>query len=68
MLPDEKNDACQCSDNQSEEQRKSDDIVRVICANSKEHFRVSNLYRMGLSLQAVAAITGLPEKELKRFQ
>lgn len=58
-----KNDECQ-----TEQYRESNNLIRVICSNSKEHARVSNLCKMGLSLQAIAAITGLPEKDLKRFQ
>ncbi|MCZ4060871.1 hypothetical protein O3W44_19960 [Pantoea sp. LMR881] len=46
----------------------NDRAPRVICTNSKEHARIVNLYRMGLSLQAIAAITGMTERELKRFK
>lgn len=43
-------------------------VSRVICSNSQEHHRIRNLARMGLSLQAIAAITGLTETEVSRLQ
>ena len=68
MLLNEKNYHGQPSESRGKECPESDGVSRVICSNSREHARVSNLCKMGLSLQAVAAITGLTEKELRRFQ
>lgn len=68
MLLNEKNHLSQGSNRQGKARPESDGVQRVICSNSREHSRVSNLCKMGLSLQAIAAITGLTEKELRRFQ
>lgn len=68
MLLNEKNHHSQRSESRGKECPESDGLSRVICSKSREHVRVSNLCKMGLSLQAIAAITGLTEKELRRFQ
>lgn len=68
MLLNEKNHFSQQSETQGKECPESDGVSRVICSYSREHAKVSNLCKMGLSLQAIAAITGLTEKELRRFQ
>ncbi|WP_409076076.1 hypothetical protein ACF2G4_20395 (plasmid) [Pantoea sp. C3] len=47
---------------------KRDTTTRVLCSNSQAHIQVMNLKKMGLSLQAIAAITGFSEKEIIHFR
>ncbi|CAM3446887.1 hypothetical protein BS639_09720 [Rouxiella silvae] len=41
--------------------------LRVICSNTKEHSQVISLYKLGLSCQAIATITGFHEEQFQHF-
>ncbi len=68
MLSERKNDFSQPGEDQDTSSPREDNVARVFCGNSGERLRAKNLYQMGLSLQAISAITGLTEKELRRLQ
>lgn len=68
MLINLQNHVNAATENKNKTCHKRDTTTRVLCSNSQAHIKVMNLKKMGLSLQAIAAITGLAEKEIIHFR